>query len=342
VQEVVETIAVELVRALRGRRSAAELSRRAGYASNVVHRWEGRKSWPTAARYLALHRRLRPGAPSWIESFFHTQPAWAVNLDPCSPRAVAAFLQHLKGKTPVLRIAEHTGTNRYTVARWLDGSSEPRLPDFLRLVDASSRRLLDLVAALEDPLRLPSVRDRWAQLQLAREAAYDVPWSHGVLRALEIPDAPRGPAAQVAWIARQLGVSGEEVRQALRVLEATAQVTKSRAGYRVKQIMVIDTGRDARRAHELKVAWTTTALERMRANAPGRFGYSLFAVSRADLSRLHGLHLQYVRAMQDLVAASRPSECVGLYCAQLLDLSGEPVGAFAEAARGRTDRTNRS
>lgn len=35
------------------------------------------------------------------------------------------------------------------------------------------------------------------------------------------------------------------------------------------------------------------------------------------------LQLQFVRAMQELIASSEPSECVGLYCAQLLDL-GEP------------------
>jgi len=46
----------------------------------------------------------------------------------------------------------------------------------------------------------------------------------------------------------------------------------------------------------------------------------LFAASRADLTRLRELQLQYVRAMQDIVARSEPSECVGLYCVQLLDL----------------------
>jgi hypothetical protein len=48
----------------------------------------------------------------------------------------------------------------------------------------------------------------------------------------------------------------------------------------------------------------------------------LFAISRNDLARLHQLHLAYVRAMQEVIASSGPSECVGLYCAQLLDLSG--------------------
>jgi hypothetical protein len=101
-------------------------------------------------------------------------------------------------------------------------------------------------------------------------------------------------------------------------------VKKTRDGYKPREVIAVDTGHDPLRSRELKAAWTQTALERMRAGAPGSFGYSVFAVSRADLLKLQSIHLQYVRAMQDVIASSRPSECVGLYCAQLLDLGGRP------------------
>jgi DNA-binding phage protein len=318
-----ERVASELIRALRGRRTCAELSRRAGYRSNIVHRWEAGQCWPTAAGFLQLHARLRPAAPHWIESFFHERPSWANALAASSPDAVAAFLRHVRGKTPIVRIAALSACNRYSVSRWLAGSSEPKLPDFLRLVDASSRRLLDLIAALEDPSRLPSLRERWQQQQLARQAAYDLPWSHAVLRALELVDSPRGLTAQQAFIARKLGISSDQVREALRVLEAMAQVKKTRGRFVPREVTAIDTGSDPVRARELRVGWTTTALERLRAGASGHYGWSLFAVSKADLARLNHLHLQYVRAMREVIASSTPSECVGLYCAQLLDLGAD-------------------
>jgi DNA-binding MarR family transcriptional regulator len=235
---------------------------------------------------------------------------------------VAAFLRHLRGKTPVVRIAQLAERNRFTVARWFDGSSEPKLPDFLRLVEVTSRRLMDLVAALEDPERIPALRGAWAMQQLARKAAYELPWSHAVLRALELEALPRGGKAQQAFIAQRLGIDAGSVQEALRVLEATEQVERTRAGFRLRQASrVVDTARDPARAAELKVAWTSTALERLKRGAQGKYGWSLFSVSKADLARLHDLHLQYVRAMQEVIASSTPSECVGLYCAQLLDLS---------------------
>lgn len=113
------------------------------------------------------------------------------------------------------------------------------------------------------------------------------------------------------------------MREALQVLLATDQIEKTPRGLRPKQVLVIETGQDPVRAAALKAAWLRTALARLESGSPGRFGYSLFAASRADLARLHDVHLQYVRAMQDIVASSTPSECVGLYCAQLLDLSAE-------------------
>jgi len=318
-----ERIASELIRALRGKRSCAELSRRAGYRSNIVHRWEAQQCWPTAAGFLALHAKLRPAAKPWIAGFLRQAPDWSAKLDASSPEAVSAFLRHVRGKTPIVRIAALSHCNRYSVSRWLEGSTEPKLPDFLRLVDASSRRLLDLVAALEDPARLPSLRDAWQQQQLAREAAYDLPWSHAVLRALELNDSPRGLSAQQAFIARKLGIGSDEVREALRVLEAMEQVKKSRGRFVPRAVTAIDTGSDPIRAKELKVAWTQTALERLQRGVAGHFGWSVFAVSKADLTRLTNLHLQYVRAMREVIASSTPNECVGLYCAQLIDLGAE-------------------
>jgi transcriptional regulator with XRE-family HTH domain len=38
-------------------------------------------------------------------------------------------------------LAARTGLSRYSISRWLRGLAKPRLPDFLRLVDAISGRL---------------------------------------------------------------------------------------------------------------------------------------------------------------------------------------------------------
>jgi DNA-binding MarR family transcriptional regulator len=151
-----------------------------------------------------------------------------------------------------------------------------------------------------------------------------MPWSHAVLRALEIEGGPRSASSQIKLIARQLGIDVTKVQAALGVLRATGQVEKTRRGLRPRRVLVVDTGSDPARARELKLAWTKTALQRLEAHAPGNFGYSVFAIAKSDLLRLQTLHLEYVRAMQEVIASSSPNECVGLYCAQLLDLGATP------------------
>jgi hypothetical protein len=74
------------------------------------------------------------------------------------------------------------------------------------------------------------------------------------------------------------------------------------------------------RGPALKAAWSRLAIERMATGHRGNFGYSLFSVSRADLIKIRELHLDYVRAMQRVISESEGTQCVGLYCSQLLDL----------------------
>jgi transcriptional regulator with XRE-family HTH domain len=251
------------------------------------------------------------------------QPSWFDPKRPFVLASTAAFLRELRGKAPIGTLAERSGLNRYSIGRWLSGKTEPKLPDFLHLIEASSRRALDFVATLVDPSSLPSFAHKWAELQAARDVAYDHPWSHAVLRALELEGLPRRREQLERQLAEALGISEATATQALAQLVRTGQVRKVHGRWLPGGPVAVDTGRDRARSLALKGAWMDVAQARLRVGAPGNFGYSLFAVSRADLRRLRDLHLEYVRAMQALIASSSPSECVGLYCSQLCDLNLE-------------------
>ena len=120
--------------------------------------------------------------------------------------------------------------------------------------------------------------------------------------------------------ARCSGITEEQSARALRVLESTGQIA-FRDGHWVRlPSMAVTTGRNPATLGILTRAWTQVALERMEKRGPAHFGYSLFAVSRADLRRLRDLQLEYLREMQTIIAQSSPNECVGLLCLHLLDL----------------------
>lgn len=312
-----DQLAAELLRSLRGRRSLAAFSRQLGYRSNIASRWEAQLAFPTAATFLRIMAKLKPRQASPLHRFFARVPPALSELPRDPAQAVGLFLNELRGKVTVLNIAESTGINRYSVSRWLSGRAQPRLPQFLQMVEVVSRRLLDFVACCCDPSELRSVAGAWKRLELARDSAYKMPWSHAVLRALELESSQKG--MQRARLLERLGIGTEELDAALRVLAETGQIVKLRGKWQPRQVINVNTAHDRVRAHALKVRWTETALSRMRAGAPGNFGYSVFSVSKRDLKRLREIHLEYVRAMQRVLAQTRPAECVGLYCAQLLD-----------------------
>ena len=314
-----DAIAGEWVRALRGKRSQAAFSRHLGYHSSVVHRWESGAAWPTAARFLAICSQCGKDVRAAYAAFFLRTPSWLGQHEPCSPEAVAAFLQQLRGKVTVSSLADSSGYSRYAVARWVTARAEPKLPEFLRLVEASSRRALDFIATLSDPASLESARPHWQQLERLRQAAYQETWSHAVLRALELSEyAERG--GDSAWLGEVLGISEEQSQRALQVLEQTGQIARRGDRWVPLPATAVTTGRHPATLGILTRAWTQVAIERIEQRAPAHFGYSLFAVSRKDLRRLRDLQLEYLREMQSIIAQSAPNECVGLLCLHLLDL----------------------
>lgn len=334
-------LAAELVRALRGRRSRPAFSRHIGYQSNVVQRWETQQSWPTAQRFFRVCERMGVDPDNLVQSFLRQRPKWLDAAPLTSAQGVVAFLNALRGKNSIAELAKHAGYSRTRVSRWLSGSAEPKLPEFLGLVEACSRRLVDFAVQMAPPERLPSIRDRFDSLTLSRQLAYSHPISHAVLRALELEGYVKGKSGGMtdsAYLAERLGASEAAIGEALSLLEKSGQIRRARGRW-IPRSTVVETGTDPDRARELRLHWIREALRRLDSSGPGRFGYSLFAVSRKDLQRLAEIQTAYIREMQAVIAASEPSECVGLYCTQLLDLADAHDNAFARPSRNEQQKS---
>lgn len=317
-----ERIAAELLRALRGRRSQQVLCRRLGSKSNVVHQWERGHSFPTASRALQVAARVGVDVKAAFREFYRTAPRWLDEHDPATPAGVAAFLEDLRGSTSVVELARYSGKSRFAVARFLAGDAEPRLPDFLRLIEASSLRLLDFIEQLVDPRLLPSVKERWQKLSAARRLAYDEPWSQAVLRALELSSYAALPAHERGWIARRIGISVEEEDQCIERLANSGQIVWSAMRWKIENVMTLDTRRDPDAARRLRAWWLRRGAARVEAGQRGLM-YNLLGVSSADLERLRELQKAYLTEVRAIVARSEPVEHVVLAADLLLDLQGE-------------------
>lgn len=313
-------ISSELIRALRGNRSQTALSRRLGYKTNVIYLWEAQKGAPTGAGLFNLARKVGIDPEQALTTFYRTRPGWLSHSPPDTRDGAAALLDDLRGSRTLVETARTLRCSRYALARWLSGEAEPRLPDFLQAIEVTSLRLLDFIAAFVDPEQLPTLRKPWNQLQEARRAAYEMPWSHAILRALELKEYASLPEHQEGWIACQLGLTVEVEKEALELLARTGQIQLHERKWRVTSVQTVDTRRDPQAAKVLKAWWFGVGRDRFLEDAAGVFSYNLFGVSNKDFAHLQDLQRAYFRELRSIVAQSAPVETVAVVNLQLFSL----------------------
>ena len=316
-------LAAELIRALRGKRSQVALSRRLGYKTNILYIWEAQKGAPTGAGFLELAQSVGVDVRHALEQFYRAPPPWFEQHAPTSVLGVAALLLDLRGTSTLVDTARKLRVSRFALARWLKGDAEPRLPDFLQLIEVASLRLLDFVALLADPAGVPCLAARWEELQMARRAAYQRPWSHAILHALGLAQYQALSAHEPGWLARTLGLSLEEEIASLELLASTGQIELFAGKWRVHHTLTVDTRKDPEAARHLKAWWAQVGSERFLAGASGVFSYNLFGVSNADLKRIEALQRAYFRELRNIVALSEPVENIAVVNLQLFSLLGE-------------------
>jgi hypothetical protein len=328
-----DAIAADVIRALRGRRSQTAFSRRLGYRSNVIYRWEAGRAWPTAAVALKAARRVGIDLKAGLRGFHRSELRWLERTDPATPEGVAQMLRDLRGSTPIGELAKRARRSRFAVSRWLKGEAEPRLPELLLMVEACSLRLLDWLTILVDPSELPSTAREWEELGAARESAYSMPWSHAIMRTLELEDYQSLARHEDGWIARRLGIPREEEQRCLELLAKTRQIRKQAQRWVVDQSRVVDTRAAPERSREVKDWWTKVALDRIRAGQGLVFSFNLFSISSADLDRIREAYRAFFQQMRTIIAESEPNQQVVLFSAQMVPLA--PAASSTEqTARG--------
>ena len=318
-----EELAVQLIRALRGRRSQVALSRRMGCRSNVLYTWESGRRFPTAAVFFELAERVGVDVLGAVTRFLGVLPEALRGKSLREPAAVAALLDHLNEGTTVVELSRRVHKNRVSVGRFLKGEAEPRLPAFLELVEATSLRLLDFVDAFVPAAQLPAAATAFRVLEAQRRVAYELPWSHAVLRVLELEAYRAHGAHDDTFVASRLGISADEVARCVRALADSKLVVRKRGRWVATQVLAVDTRRNPEAGRVLKRHWADVGRERLPAlepNGEDLFSYNLFTVSERDFARLRELHVAYYQELRRVIEQSSPAERVAVVNLQLFRL----------------------
>ena len=319
-----ERLGRELLRALRGRRSQEALGRRMRFTSNVLYAWESGRRQPTAS--VLFRMALSVGldvAPGLQAALFGVRLVTLSSKRLATRHGIADLLRELVREAPVAGIARVVGVDRGTITRWLSGQSEPRLPQLLRAIDATTLRLLDVLEHFTDPAKLASVRTRYRNLKAQRALAFDVPFSHAALRALELSSYHSDDRDDAHFVAASTGISPEHAVDVLRALASAGQIRKRGGRYRIADVMTVDTRTDIPRDIALKRHWAQVATDRIdaqRLRKGALASYNVFAASAEAYQQIHKLQLDYYDQVRRIVASDTRADRVVLLNMHLFPL----------------------
>jgi hypothetical protein len=183
--------------------------------------------------------------------------------------------------------------------------------------------MVDFVAAFVDPRSLASLSAIWRDLDLQRQLAYELPWAHAVLRALELDDYTRQPTHVPGFIAERIGINRELEEECLSALARAGQIRRRRGKWTLGRVLAVDTREDPDGNLRLKRHWAQVGVEHLqRASLPrgSQFSFNLFAISDEGLEAIRQAHLQYYERVRAIVAECKHPTQLALINVQLLPL----------------------
>src|SRR5688572_5695313 len=155
----VEALSRDLMRALRGASSQPAFSRGLGYRSNAAYLWEHGRRYPEVSAFLKAALARDADLARTLARFFDQPAETYQGRRASSMRTVTRLVEQLLGNTSKRDVAAQLGVDRTTLGRWCAGKTEPRLPQFLSLVQLATQRLLEFISLFADLAQLPSTRD---------------------------------------------------------------------------------------------------------------------------------------------------------------------------------------
>ena len=307
-------VSQELVRSLRGRTTQGGLSRRLGFKTNVVYRWEAGLREPTADDLLKLLHcrvdniegalwRFAQGPNS--EGPFDSEFSWS------------SWLKTIRGDQSVAEIANRLELSQQAVRRIFRGDSSPPLSRLLQLIDCLSNRVIGFVELMADPSTIKSLKGVLALVEAQLAMTFEHLYAEAIIACFETQGYAALPAHSNDWIAGRLDLPLSVVETTIEALVAARGIQVRHGKFKTQDHRMVNTqSRSRTESRRLARHWTQVSMDLHEDRT--RSGYLVFS---ADQETVDDVGRIMTQAMHQVIARIAKSKTVEQVSALTLNMA---------------------
>lgn len=295
-QNLFEKVVPELILTLRNRSSQAQLSRRMGYKSNRVHRWENNSrhiNWREFAKLCRVQ-----GFP--LEKALYQQ----VKYQGASEDS-AGLVKHFIGHSSLKDFSRAVEFSSSLVSKWSSGAVVPKLSQVLQLIDRLHGLSVEFLDTLVKYRQLTSLSTLRSLKHQQRSVLARFPEAGAFLATLAMSNSTYQDVMK-GWkcLGQKLKMTSSRRCELIRSLFESGWIESVEKTIRLNSVR-LDTRGDLDVAVQLRKYWIEKASEFLQdANdmvAPHRFAYLIVALSAdADAKAADAYH-KYILQLKEIV-----------------------------------------
>jgi len=313
-----QSIQTDLLKALRGRLSQSHFSKKLGFHSNKIHRWETGQTVLSWSDFCDLCHALKlPLVEACRISFCYDGPVTDTK----------ALLALLLGERKLSELAEQMKVSRSLISRWRSGKVEPSFIQMIQIIHMGFSSLPEFIARLMPIEKAPSLLAELAREREEKELHYRYPWIAALLLLIRTVEYDRLPAHQEGFLSKKLGITLEEERRLVEKLLSIGAIHKEK-GREIYEPSArsLNVSGDEEGNRRIREYWTDRCLKTIKKGLPTRdrnsWGYMVLNTSPKTYGQIRERYIAFYQDIHNIIQSStEPSEDVYLLNIQLLNVA---------------------
>jgi len=301
----------ELLPYLRGRVPQSEVDKKLGVNFAKTYRWESGTTHLMWADFISLCKTLKIPIDDMLKEAF-TFHGDIVRSAP--------LVKHFTGTSTQKEISEVLQISRYTLSRWLKGTSEPTFEQMTALMDFASPDFLRFLELITGGAVLPTAKARITQqrLQMRHYASY--PWLSVLLSALELKSYRENPSDQ--FLASRTKLPLGEIQEALKEFQESGIIEWTGTHWRtsVHRMYIQASREDKLRILSYVFGTSLKAIDTAAGNENIRLSWKIFSINKKAYRQILQRYTEFFNDLGKIIDANQEdADNIFLFSAAIID-----------------------